>query len=55
MQRTIITPVADNGLVAVQSILVQKSWLRILLEKTWRYTVNILALIGFGTVLSWLI
>ena len=55
MSQTIITPISEDGEVSPVSMLVKKSEFRIFCEKIWNMAVYILAAIGFGTVLSWLI
>lgn len=52
-KRVLIQPVAEDGKVSSQVILVEKSFWAGLFETVWGITKNILALIGFIEIVSW--
>ena len=55
MKQTIITPVSKNGDIDRTSILVKESELTIFFEGLWQVILYSFALIGLGSVLSWMI
>lgn len=55
MPRTIITKIDDKGNVPSESMLIEKSEFRAFLEKTWGMARDILAAIGVGAIIRWLL
>lgn len=54
-RQTIITPVSKDGAINPVSILIEQSELAIFAKQVWQFTLYSFALIGLGTLLSWII